>query len=105
MDEDWKTKLLQTKVAVVYLNSAADFPAWHLALRRLVQGFGMGEALMYTVPKSQAEAAEKRMKITSEKIKEEKSDAPKKEKAKEKSKFEKGDTPLFPFLLTLLMNR
>ena len=63
MDEDWKTKLLQTKVAVVYLSSAADFPAWHLALRRLVQGFGMGVALMYTVPKSQADAAEERMKI------------------------------------------
>ena len=45
-----------SKVAVVYLNSQADFVPWHLAVRRLVKGYNMGDALMYTVPSNQYKA-------------------------------------------------
>ena len=39
-ESDYKPKPI--KVAVVFLNSPADFNGWHLALRRLVKGVNMG---------------------------------------------------------------
>ena len=45
---------------VVYLNSPADFESWHLALRRLVKGYNMGDALIHSVPENQIPAMEKR---------------------------------------------
>ena len=55
---------MNLKVPVVYLNVQLDFEAWHVALRRLVKGRMMGDALLYSVPENQMQAMTKRMKET-----------------------------------------
>ena len=65
IEADYKTKML--KVPVVYLNGPGDFETWHVALRRLVKGYGMGDALLYTIPENQAAAMEARIKETAAK--------------------------------------
>lgn len=55
MDDNMKLLTLN-KVPVVYLNSVADFASWHLALRRLVKGYNMGDALLFSMPTNQVEA-------------------------------------------------
>ena len=57
------------KVAVVYLNTPVDFDAWHIALRRLVKGLNMGDALMFSVPRDQIPSFEARIKKVAVKIK------------------------------------
>ena len=69
MDDDFKLRLQMGKVAVVYLNTTPDFSAWHVALRRLVNGYGMGDALMFTVPKDCTKAYAARREQTSAKVK------------------------------------
>jgi len=49
------------RVALVYLNTPTDFTAWHLALRRMVKGYNMGDALMFSVPKDRIKSFEQRM--------------------------------------------
>ena len=50
MDEAVLKKLSTMKVNIVPLNSPTDFGTWHIALRRLVKGYGMGDALLFSVP-------------------------------------------------------
>ena len=63
MEEDLKMRLALNKVQVVYLNSVTDFPTWHLALRRLVKGYNMGDALLVSIPSSQVRAYEQKQGI------------------------------------------
>ena len=49
-------KYITVKIPVVHLNGRTDYEAWHLALRRLVRGYNMGDALMFTVPEDRVEA-------------------------------------------------
>jgi len=63
MEEDLKMRLALNKVQVVYLNSVTDFPTWHLALRRLVKGYNMGDALLFSIPSSQVRAYEQKQGI------------------------------------------
>ena len=60
MDDAMLKKLSLIKVQVVPLNSPVDFGPWHLALRRLVKGYSMGDALLFTVPAGRLEAYKKR---------------------------------------------
>ena len=39
---------------VHFLNSASDFPAWMVALQRLVTGVSMADSLLYSMPVSEA---------------------------------------------------
>ncbi len=57
---DWKLKQAMGKVPVHYLNTPIDFPAWHVALRRLVVGYNMTSALMYTIPSDQQDMMKER---------------------------------------------
>lgn len=52
-DIDLKTRLALGKIPVVQLNQQSDFTRWHVALRKLVGAYGMGNALLFTVPKSE----------------------------------------------------
>ncbi len=61
MDDDFKLRLQMGKVAVVYLKTP-DFSAWHVA-------YGMGDALMFTVPKDCTKAYAARREQTSAKVK------------------------------------
>ena len=56
MDNDTIKKFMTVKVPVVPLNIRTDFEAWHLTLRRLVRGYNMGDALMFTVPEDRVDA-------------------------------------------------
>ena len=49
-------KITLLKVQVVPLNGPTDFGVWHLALRRLVKGYGMGDALLFSVPEDRSAA-------------------------------------------------
>ena len=60
MDDSFFKKMSLLKLQVVPLNSPTDFGTWHLALRRLVKGYGMGDALLFTVPQDRLEAYRKR---------------------------------------------
>ena len=107
MEDDLKLRLALNKVPVVYLNSVTDFPTWHLALRRLVKGYNMGDALLFSIPRSQVRIYEQRQgmnmsKPTGDKPKQEgKPDntaPPKKSSTKKgdkKSKVEGKDSPEF----------
>ena len=46
MSEEYK--FLPRHVPMVYLTTSGDFGLWNAALRRLVKGYGMGDALMFT---------------------------------------------------------
>jgi hypothetical protein len=59
-ETDWKLKQARGKVPVCYLNSAIEFPAWHVALRRLVVGYNMTSALMYSIPSDQQDMMKER---------------------------------------------
>ena len=56
MDDTMLKKLTMLKVPVVPLNNPVDYGAWHLAFRRLVKGYNMGDALMFTLPKDRVKA-------------------------------------------------
>ena len=72
MSEEYK--LLPRHVPMVYLTTSGDFGLWNAAIRRLVKGYGMGDALMFTVPRNQLEALKSRKAevVEKEKIKHEK---------------------------------
>ena len=53
MDAELKMKLALGKIPVVQLNDPNDFQRWHLALRKIVSAFSMGDALLYSIPKSE----------------------------------------------------
>jgi len=76
MDESVLKKLSSMKVSIVPLNSPTDFGAWHIALRRLVKGYGMGDALLFSVPEDRIKA----LKIRTEEL--DKIEAVKKEEEK-----------------------
>ena len=61
-------KLQPRQVAVVHLQSAIDFNDWQIALRRLVKGYNMGDALMFTVPTNQVKAFKERQNVGSVKV-------------------------------------
>ena len=61
---DYKVVPATQKVAVVYLNTSGDFPAWHVALRRLVVGYSMTDALMYSVAENEMESMKQRVEKT-----------------------------------------
>src|SRR4051794_526566 len=52
-ESDWKFKIALQKVPVVSLDQAANFPAWHLSLRRLVTGCSIAYGLLYSVQSHQ----------------------------------------------------
>ena len=56
MDEAVLKKITLLKVQVVPLNGPTDFGVWHLALKRLVKGYGMGDALLFSVPEDRSDA-------------------------------------------------
>ena len=60
MEDEYKLRIAMNKIPVVHLNTTADFSAWHIALRRLVKSFGMGNALLKTIPRNQFKAFAKR---------------------------------------------
>ena len=61
-EDDMALKLaLQKKTPVVYLSTALDYSSWHAALRRLVKGYNMGDALMFSVPSDRVEALDARL--------------------------------------------
>jgi len=64
-------KLTMLKVPVVPLNNPVDYGAWHLAFRRLVKGYNMGDALMFTIPEDRVKAFKTRAEITKIKLEEE----------------------------------
>ena len=68
-EDEWKGSKM-VKVQVVFLYSPTDFEAWHVALRRFVKAYGMGDALLYSVPENQVGAMEKRVKTTAAKAEE-----------------------------------
>jgi len=51
-DFDLKTRLALAKIPVVALNNQGDFVKWP-ALRKLVGAYGMGNALLFSIPKSE----------------------------------------------------
>ena len=55
-EADALKKFTTLKIAVVHLNGRQDYEAWHIALRRLVRGYNMGDALMFTVPEDRVDA-------------------------------------------------
>ena len=71
-DSDWKLKRTMGNVPIVYLNTALDFSAWHVAFRRLVVGYNMTEALMYSIPLNQVDSMKQRAGQTAEKLGQEK---------------------------------
>jgi len=64
-------KLTMLKVPVVPLNNPVDYGAWHIAFRRLVKGYNMGDALMFTIPEDRVKAFKTRAEITKIKLEEE----------------------------------
>ena len=50
------------KVPVVSLNGPLDFAQWHVALRRLVKGCNMADALLFSIPEGNWAAFQKRYK-------------------------------------------
>jgi len=56
MDVEFRTKMALGKLPVTYLSEPGDFTRWHLALRKIVSAFGMGDALLYSVPMSEVDA-------------------------------------------------
>ena len=70
-DSDWKLKQAMGKVPVLLLNSALEFPAWQVALRRLVASYNMIDALLYTIPERQMKSMEKRFEKSAEFVKKE----------------------------------
>ena len=69
--EESDYKMMIGKVPLVYLNTPVDFGKWRVALRRLVKGLNMGDALMFSVPKNQYAAAQAKLKKTASRIKQE----------------------------------
>ena len=69
--ETFKLKQAAGKIPVHYLNTSTDFPTWHVVLRRVVVGYNMVDALMYTVPTGQEQSMRARMKSVSGSIKKE----------------------------------
>ena len=67
--ETFKLKQAAGKIPVHYLNTSTDFPTWHVVLRRVVVGYNMVDALMYTVPTGQEKSMRARMKSVSGSIK------------------------------------
>ena len=62
INEDPKLRLAIKECPVHFLNSASDFPAWMVALQRLVTGVGMADSLLYSMPLTEAvEIKRKRM--------------------------------------------
>ena len=70
-EDDWGVKRALIKVPVFYLMNALDFPAWQLALRRLVGSCSMIEALLYSIPERQAASMEKRLQVSAQGVKKE----------------------------------
>ena len=52
--EDPRLRLAMKECPVHFLNSASDFPAWMVALQRLVTGVSMADSLLYSMPVSEA---------------------------------------------------
>ena len=50
--KDWKLKDVISKYPVQYLNSSAEFQAWHISFRQMVASYNMIHVLMYTIPAS-----------------------------------------------------
>ena len=71
VDLDLKMKFGMAKVPVVYMNTALDFQVWHVSLRRMVKAYGMGDALMFSVPVNQYQAFRKRLGGADEALKKE----------------------------------
>ena len=60
MDDAVLKKITLMKVQVVQLNFPTDFGLWHIALRRLVKGYGMGDALLFSIPADRYESYKQR---------------------------------------------
>jgi hypothetical protein len=67
-ESDWKFKVAIGKTPVVPLTQASDFPSWHVALRRLVTGCNMADALLYSVPENQLGTVKERVQFYSDQL-------------------------------------
>ena len=75
-ESDWKFKVSLGKVPVVHLSVAMDFTQWHLALRRLVTGYSMADALLYSVPDNQLAAVKVLLQATADRTQKVKRERP-----------------------------
>ena len=64
ISEDPRLQLAMNRCPVYFLNGAADFSAWMVALQRLVTGANMSDALLYSLPTSEVEQFERGHPVT-----------------------------------------